>query len=241
MFLVCNGSDLIGRLVAGAGAWSSKPPSSLTLMTYTLLRIPLSIPLLFCNIVTPKPWKLPLVFRWGILPLCWANMQYHIWGYVAKRLCPADRMCAETLHIYRLSKGLCLLKSCSFKVHLLQHLKSILMHGRHLLHSWWPIIARSYALALLLSFLKCKTAYTCRWSPWTLYLQYCLQCLIGCSATMQSRMKNQGSTDTDRKHSLLQIGLLACGHRIFAGLQQWPSTKLVLDACSISPPKIRPI
>ena len=63
MFLVCNGSDLIGRLVAGAGAWSSKPPSSLTLLTYTLLRIPLSIPLLFCNMVTPKPWRLPLVFR----------------------------------------------------------------------------------------------------------------------------------------------------------------------------------
>lgn len=69
MFLVCNGSDLIGRLVAGAGAWSSKPPSSLTLMTYTLLRIPLSIPLLFCNIVTPKPWKLPLVFRSDFWPV----------------------------------------------------------------------------------------------------------------------------------------------------------------------------
>ena len=49
MFLVCNGSDLCGRLVAGVGPWSTAPPPMLLLVVYSLLRIPLSLPLLFCQ------------------------------------------------------------------------------------------------------------------------------------------------------------------------------------------------
>ena len=63
MFLVCNASDLCGRLVAGVGPWSTTPPPMLLLVLYSLLRLPLSLPLLFCNITTPSPWILPVLFR----------------------------------------------------------------------------------------------------------------------------------------------------------------------------------
>ena len=63
MFIICNASDLIGRLLAGIGPWTERPPPMWLLHTYSLLRIPASVPLLFCNIVTAGPWRLPVLFR----------------------------------------------------------------------------------------------------------------------------------------------------------------------------------
>jgi len=63
MFLVCNASDLLGRLLAGIGPWTCQPPSNTLLWVYSLLRIPLAVPILFCKVVTPRSWILPLVFR----------------------------------------------------------------------------------------------------------------------------------------------------------------------------------
>ena len=63
MFLVFNGGDFIGRLLAGLEPWRSRPPPMGTLIAYSALRGLVVIGLVFCNVVTPSPWQLPVLLR----------------------------------------------------------------------------------------------------------------------------------------------------------------------------------
>jgi hypothetical protein len=69
MFLVFNGGDFIGRLLAGVEPWRSTPPRMATLIGYSLARILVVVGLVFCNVVTPSPWSLPVLLRWAVPPL----------------------------------------------------------------------------------------------------------------------------------------------------------------------------
>ena len=63
MFLVFNGGDIIGRLLAGVEPWRSRPPPMRSLITYSALRGLVVIGLVLCNVVTPAPWQLPVLLR----------------------------------------------------------------------------------------------------------------------------------------------------------------------------------
>ncbi len=63
LFLVFNGGDLLGRLLAGLGPWRRQPLSVGALLTYALSRIVLVAGLLLCHVVTPRPWALPDALR----------------------------------------------------------------------------------------------------------------------------------------------------------------------------------
>ena len=63
MFLMFNGGDLLGRGLASLGPWAVNPPPTAVLLTYALSRVSLLAGLMFCNVVTPHQWRLPLVIR----------------------------------------------------------------------------------------------------------------------------------------------------------------------------------
>ena len=63
LFLLFNGGDLGGRLLAGIGDQQHRAPAAGTLVTYAVSRIVLVIGLLLCHVVTPHPWRLPELFR----------------------------------------------------------------------------------------------------------------------------------------------------------------------------------
>jgi hypothetical protein len=65
LFLLFNGGDLGGRLLAGIGEQQHKSPAPGTLLTYAISRVVLVIGLLLCHVVTPHPWRLPEPFRWA--------------------------------------------------------------------------------------------------------------------------------------------------------------------------------
>ena len=59
MFLMFNGGDLLGRGLASVGPWAERPPAPGILLTYALGRVALLVGLMFCNVITPHPWRLP--------------------------------------------------------------------------------------------------------------------------------------------------------------------------------------
>ena len=63
LFLVFNGGDLLGRVLAGIGPWRTQPLSVGALLAYALSRIVLVVGLLLCHVVTPHPWALPYALR----------------------------------------------------------------------------------------------------------------------------------------------------------------------------------
>ena len=63
MFLMFNGGDLLGRGLASLGPWAVEPPSTTVLLTYALGRVVLLVGLMFCNVITPHQWRLPLLIR----------------------------------------------------------------------------------------------------------------------------------------------------------------------------------
>lgn len=63
LFLLFNGGDLVGRLLAGIGDQQHRAPAAGTLVTYAVSRVVLVIGLLLCHVVTPHPWRLPELFR----------------------------------------------------------------------------------------------------------------------------------------------------------------------------------
>ena len=64
MFVICNAGDVAGRIMAGLGPWSNRVPPMALLVSYALIRLPLAVLLLFCNVVTAQPWTLPNFIRW---------------------------------------------------------------------------------------------------------------------------------------------------------------------------------
>lgn len=62
LFLVYNGGDLLGRMAAGCGRWAVKAPRMSVLGTYTAARALVAAAMLVCHVVTPAPWRLPVVF-----------------------------------------------------------------------------------------------------------------------------------------------------------------------------------
>ena len=65
LFLLFNGGDLGGRLLAGIGQQQHRPPGTGALLTYALSRVVLVIGLLLCHVITPHPWRLPELVRCG--------------------------------------------------------------------------------------------------------------------------------------------------------------------------------
>lgn len=65
VFVLFNLGDLAGRAAAGIGPWAARPPPSLALLAYAGLRVVPAAALLLCNVVTPRPWRLPVVLRCG--------------------------------------------------------------------------------------------------------------------------------------------------------------------------------
>ena len=62
LFLVYNGGDLLGRMAAGCGRWAVQAPRMSVLGTYTAARALVAAATLVCHVVTPGPWRLPVVF-----------------------------------------------------------------------------------------------------------------------------------------------------------------------------------
>lgn len=50
--------DFLGRLLAGYGPWSRRPPSPLVVLAYSVLRCAVAAAILFCHLVTPTTWQL---------------------------------------------------------------------------------------------------------------------------------------------------------------------------------------
>lgn len=67
MFVMFNAGDLVGRALAGCGPWSRQPPSTAALSAYAIARLLLLVAMLFCNVVLPHRWALPVLFRWSAL------------------------------------------------------------------------------------------------------------------------------------------------------------------------------
>lgn len=60
-FVAFGVGDLIGRIASSWGPWGRRPPAALSLLLYSLLRFGLAAGILCCNVVTPAPWKLPVL------------------------------------------------------------------------------------------------------------------------------------------------------------------------------------
>ena len=67
LFLVFNGGDMLGRCLAGLGPWHARAPAVGALLAYALARVALVAGQLLCHVVTPRPWRLPVLFRRGVL------------------------------------------------------------------------------------------------------------------------------------------------------------------------------
>ena len=63
LFLVFNGGDTLGRCLAALGPWHERSPRVGTLLAYALARLVLVAGQLLCHVVTPRPWRLPDLFR----------------------------------------------------------------------------------------------------------------------------------------------------------------------------------
>lgn len=63
MFLCFNTGDLLGRGLAGLGPWAKRSPPTAVLLAYAVARGSLLLALMLCNVVTPRSWHLPLIFR----------------------------------------------------------------------------------------------------------------------------------------------------------------------------------
>jgi len=68
LFLVYNGGDLLGRMAAGCGRWAAQAPRLRVLGAYCAARVAVAAALLFCRVVTPRPWRLPAVFGCAARP-----------------------------------------------------------------------------------------------------------------------------------------------------------------------------
>ncbi|CAL8462012.1 g1543 [Coccomyxa elongata] len=68
LFLLFNGGDLGGRLLAGIGQQQHRAPGTGALLTYALTRVVLVTGLLLCHVITPHPWRLPELVRSDLLP-----------------------------------------------------------------------------------------------------------------------------------------------------------------------------
>ncbi|KAK9838449.1 hypothetical protein WJX81_000010 [Elliptochloris bilobata] len=69
LFLAYNGGDLLGRMAAGCGSWAVNPPRMRVLGTYTAARALVALAMLLCHVVTPEPWRLPVLFSSDVFPL----------------------------------------------------------------------------------------------------------------------------------------------------------------------------
>ena len=66
MFTLFNGGDFCRPPVApGWGRGGRRPPPMPTLIAYSAARGLLVVGLVFCNVVTPSPWQLPVLLRCG--------------------------------------------------------------------------------------------------------------------------------------------------------------------------------
>lgn len=63
LFLAYNGGDLVGRMAAGCGRWATTPPRVGVLGAYSAARVAVAFAMLCCYVVTPGPWRLPVLFR----------------------------------------------------------------------------------------------------------------------------------------------------------------------------------
>lgn len=70
-FVAFGVGDLFGRIGSSWGPWGRRPPAALSLLVYSLLRFAIAAGILCCNVVTPTPWKLPVLVHtdWASLGL----------------------------------------------------------------------------------------------------------------------------------------------------------------------------
>lgn len=70
-FVAFGLGDLFGRIASSWGPWGRRPPAAAALLFYSLLRFGIAASILCCNVVTPTPWKLPVLVHsdWGSLGL----------------------------------------------------------------------------------------------------------------------------------------------------------------------------
>lgn len=60
-FVAFGVGDLLGRIASSWGPWGRRPPAPASLLLYALLRFGVAGGILVCNVVTPAPWKLPVL------------------------------------------------------------------------------------------------------------------------------------------------------------------------------------
>jgi hypothetical protein len=70
-FVAFGVGDLIGRVASSWGPWGRRPPAAAALLVYALARFGIGAGILVCNVVTPAPWRLPVLVHsdWASLGL----------------------------------------------------------------------------------------------------------------------------------------------------------------------------
>lgn len=70
-FVAFGLGDLFGRIASSWGPWGRRPPAAASLLLYAVLRFAIAAGILCCNVVTPTPWKLPVLVNtdWASLGL----------------------------------------------------------------------------------------------------------------------------------------------------------------------------
>jgi hypothetical protein len=70
-FVAFGVGDLLGRVASSWGPWGRRPPAAAWLLLYALARGGVAGGILVCNVVTPTPWRLPVLVHsdWGSLGL----------------------------------------------------------------------------------------------------------------------------------------------------------------------------
>ena len=87
MFLVFAIGDLSGRIISSWGPWGRRPPAALALLVYAIARFALAGAVLFCNVVTPSPWQLPLLFGEDYYPIAFILLLGFTQGHLLSTAC----------------------------------------------------------------------------------------------------------------------------------------------------------